>query len=94
MTFNKDAVTNAVQRIQFIAEATQDGRPRPEDLDALRELERQLTHEIRNLSTDVREKILENGIFVKPGDEITGFTRDNVLETITIWRKGDAFSDR
>lgn len=94
MLFRKDIVEGAISNLQFIAEVTRDGRPRPEDLDVLRELERQLTHEIRNLATDVKEKILESGIFVKPGDEVTGFTRDNVLETITIWRKGDAFSDR
>lgn len=86
MLFRKDIVAGAISNLQFIAEVTRDGRPRPEDLDVLRELERQLTHEIRNLATDVREKILESGIFVKPGDEIMGFTKDNVLETVTVWK--------
>ena len=86
MLFRKDIVAGAISNLQFIAEVAQDGRSLPQDLELLRELERQLTHEIRNLATDVREKILESGIFVKPGDEITGFTKDNVLETITVWK--------
>lgn len=87
MTYDHGVIMDATNRLCFIAEAQKDGRPRPEDLDELREIERKLVSQIRSLGDDVRESILSCGIFVKPGERITGFTKDNAIESISIWRK-------
>lgn len=87
MTYDHSVTIDATSKLRFIAEAQKDGRPRPEDLGELREIERKLVSQIRSLSDDVRESILSCGIFVKPGERITGFTKDNSIETISVWRK-------
>ena len=87
MTYDHSVTVDATNRLRFIAEAQKDGRPRPEDLGELREIERKLVNQIRVLGDDVRESILSCGIFVKPGERITGLTKDNEIESISIWRK-------
>lgn len=87
MTYDHSVTVDATNRLRFIAEAQKDGRPRPEDLSELREIERKLVNQIRVLGDDVRESILSCGIFVKSGERITGFTKDNEIESISIWRK-------
>ena len=87
MTYDHSVTVDATNRLRFIAEAQKNGRPRPEDLSELREIERKLVNQIRVLGDDVRESILSCGIFVKPGERITGFTKDNEIESISIWRK-------
>lgn len=87
MTYDHSAIIGATDRLRFIAEAQANQRPRQEDLLELREIERQLVKEIRSLGDDVRESILSCGIFVKPGERITGFTKDNEIESISVWKK-------
>lgn len=87
MTYDHVIVTDVTNRLSFISQAQKDGRPRSEDLRELHELECKLTEQIRALGNDVRESLLSCGIFVKPGEMITGFTSDNRLEVVSIWKK-------
>ena len=87
MTYDHVIVTDVTNRLSFISQAQKDGRPREEDLNELLDIKSKLDKQIRALGDDVRESLLSCGIFVKPGEMITGFTSDNRLEVVSIWKK-------
>lgn len=87
MAYDHSVTADAINRLRFISEAQKDGRPREEDLNELLDIESKLDKQIRALGDDVRESLLSCGIFVKPGEMITGFTSDNRLEVVSIWKK-------
>lgn len=87
MAYDHSVTTDAINRLRFISEAQKDGRPRAEDLNELQDIERKLANQVRILGDAVRESLLSCGIFVKPGEMITGFTSDNRLEVVSIWKK-------
>lgn len=67
-----------------ISMAARKGRSHPDDISELRSIEKKLSVMIQEVESCVRNCLSTQGLFVMPGSQITGITRDGMTETITV----------
>lgn len=84
MKHDINAYLEADRRVLFLQDVIEEKRVRPEDIEELNKLAEVLYQQVLNLKADACEVLKSEGFVVKPGDTITGFTRERNLETITV----------
>lgn len=84
MEHDANAFLDAATRVSFLEDVIEEKRVKPEDIEELNKLAEILHEQVLNLKADACEVLKSEGFVVKPGDKITGFTRDRNLETITV----------
>lgn len=84
MEHDANAFLDAATRVSFLEDVIEEKRVKPEDIEELNKLAGVLHEQVLSLKADTCEVLKSEGFVVKPGDKITGFTRNNDLETITI----------
>lgn len=84
MEHDANAFIDAATRVSFLEDVIEENRVKPEDIEELSKIAEVLYKQVQNLKADACDALQNQGFLVKPGDTITGFTKKNKLETVTI----------
>lgn len=84
--FDQLEIYGCLNSIKTVVEYVETNRVQQGDIQYLSLLENKLCKQIALLKEDIKDQLLASGFYIRPGDEVLGFDKDNNLVTVKIYK--------